>query len=574
MNKKILISSITFLTFISSVYAISSSFNFDNNKLNFSSNSKTSTIINSFDSSYKLTANIDEKNKDIKNKIIDLSKKTTSLLIGDINSSTETNEHFYNRRKEYYKLASYNYFPKDSTTESGYDESNANYKYVLASEFAIPQIFNKINELGIVYNTYGDIRVTLNDDLAISMVMLPNVKMKVENEDDPLSYDIKEDNLILYYHFLKIDDEYRLCYLYGEYGDNVKEYFSELESKEKKNAVAITSSYQSSISTLYNYDKLNKLSDKNINKIYNDNINNLVYLTGYYNSGVVVNANGFFITNNVVVTTWNFIEKSLKSAQVISASDYKFNTYEIEGIITANPNTDIALLKVKNNSNKSVTIGDSNTLSTEDPTIIISSKSGVSFNILKGILISNDGYLQSTIPLSSSDEGSPLFNSEGLVIGMNTSKSVNTSTSFAINSEIIKSAKDIVKDVDKDSLKIVTFDKLKEDYYINSSDESVKLDIPKKIWSEYSLIGDIENNIPLELIKSSYDEGVVSLRYKNKLTNYISSFELAKPFMNALVKEGFNEVSSSNNKYIYQNNYYQVIIMKEFDYLIVVMVKL
>lgn len=575
MKKKILIGTITFLTFTVSVYALTNGFNFDSKKLTFSVNSKKDNIVNSFKSEYNLSTSISSENEETKKIITELSKKTTSLLLGDINSKEETSEHYYNRYKEYQELAAYNYFPKDPNSSSGYDESIENYRYVIASEFAIPQLFNSFNELGIIYNTYGDIRVTLNGNFAISMVLLPNVKIKEENKENPEKYDLKEENLVIYYYFIKIDDTYRLCYLYGEYGDTVQEYFDELESSETKDTKAISSSYQSSLSTLYNFDKLNSITDDKINQIYNQNINNLVYLSSYYNTSVVNNANGFFIANGIVITTWNFLEKALIEAQYISVRDSNSNVYEIDGIITANPETDVVLIKLKNKTESTINLSSSAELKTEDPLITISSKSGVSYIIQKGIVISNDGYIQSLIPLSNNDEGSPILNSDGQVVGMNTSKSTNANISMAINSEVLKEAKEKFDNINFDSIQTISFEKLKEDYYyLKYNNENVINAIPKRVWKEYSKIGDIENNIKLELVKANYDKGVVSLRYKNKISDYISSMQLAVSYREQLIKDGYQEILNSSSKCIYQNKKYQIIIMNEFDYLIVVMVKL
>lgn len=575
MKKKILTGTILFLTFGVSLYALTNGFNFDSKKLTFSANSKKDNIVNSFKKEYNLSTSITSENEETKKTIVELSKKTTSLLLGDINSKDETSEHYFNRHKEYFELAAYKYFPKDPNSKSGFDESIENYRYVSVSQLAIPQLFNSFNELGVIYNTYGDIRVTLNGNLAISMVLLPNVKIKEENKENPEQYDLKEENLAIYYYFIKLDDTYRLCYLYGEYGDTVEDYFSELENSETKGTKAISSTYQSNLSTLYNYDKLNAITDDKLNKIYNQNIKNLVYISSYYNTRVVNNANGFFISDGIVVTTWNFLEKALIDAQYISIRDNNSNVYEIDGIITANPETDIVLIKLKNKTKNTIDLASSTNLKTEDPLITISSKSGVSYIIQKGIAISNDGYIQSTIPLSNNDEGSPLLNSDGKVVGMNTSKSTNASISIAINSEILKEAKEKFDKIDFNSIQTIPFEKLKEDYYyLKYNNENVTNTIPKRIWKNYSKIGDIENNIKLELVKASYDDGVVSLRYKNKISDYIGSMQLAATYREQLVKDGYQEVLNSSSKCVYQNKKYQIIIMSEFDYLIIVMVKL
>ena len=50
--------------------------------------------------------------------------------------------------------------------------------------------------------------------------------------------------------------------------------------------------------------------------------------------------------------------------------------------------------------------------------------------------------------------------------------------------------------------------------------------------------------------------------------------QIATAFIEELEEQGYKEVSSSTTKRIYQNSKYQVTIMEEFDYLIIVMVKL
>ena len=572
MSKRYFVIACTFLLATTFVSALTNHFNFDSSKLNFSVNSKKNNLTNSFNSDYYLSTSVISENKELKDTIVELSKKTTSLLLGDINTTDESNEHYYNRHKEYENLAAYNYFPKDSNSASGYDETIENYNYVVASELAIPQLFYKFNELGIIYKSYGDIRVTINGNLAISMVLLPNVKIKEENLGN---CDVKEENLILYYYFIKIDDEYRLCYLYGEYGDNVQKYFEELENNENVNSKAIVSSYESELSNLYDYTKLNAVSSNIVDDVYNKNINNLVYLSSYYNNEIVSNANGFLISDGIVVTTWTFLEKALMNSQFISIRGSNLIDYEIDGVITVNPEIDIAVIKLKNQISSSVEVGNFNKIEIEDPTMMVSSKSGVGYTIQKGIIVANDGYIQTTIPVNISDDGSPLFNMDGQIIGMNTSKTVNSSISMAINSSVLNEIKEKFSNIDFDSIKTIKFEQLKENYYYLKFDtENVINTIPKKIWAKYSKIGNIEENIRLELVKASYDNGIVSLRYKNRISNYINTMQLAATYKEQLLNDGYEVVLNSSSKCIYRNKKYQVILMNEFDYLIVIMVKL
>lgn len=556
------------------INALTLNFHFDSSKLSFFSSGKRALVVDRFDNQYNLSHSLSNENGKLEEEVKELTKKTTYLLLGDFNNKEESSENYYKRMKDYYDMASYKYFPKDKNSNSGYDETNPLYKYVIASELAIPQLFNSFNELGIIYNSYGDIRIATSGDLVVSTLVLPNVKMKEEDKNDSTSYKIVKTNLIIYYYFIKIDGVYRLTYLYGETTDNVHKYFNELEDSEME-SMMLMSSYDSNLSNIYNFEKLYKMADKEIQNIYDINVKNIVYLRSYYNNKVVSNANGIFINNGIVLTTWSFIEKALIHSQYFTIKDNLGVTYNIDGIITANPETDVVVIKLKEKNGTSMKLGSKDSISIENPAITLSSKTGMGLTIQKGIIISNGDYIQSSIPLTESDEGSPLFNKDGQLIGLNTSKLVSSGISIAIHMDILKEIQDKFNSVNFDSIKTISFDELKKEYYYTKyDDEKVVNNVPKNKWNKYKKIGDIENKIHLELIKASYKDGIMSLRYKNNISNYISSMLLSVSYKEQLMKDGYREILNSSSKCIYENNKYQIIIMEEFDYLIVVMVKL
>lgn len=572
--KKILIIT-TFLLFANSitVYALSDNFNFDTSKLSFSTNSKKDNVVSNFNPNYNLEHSISSENKELEDEIKTLTKKTTYLLFGDFNNINESNENYYKRKKEFYSLRYDPEIPKDDSDWLGLDKNSQEYFDDAVSGMAIPQIFNQATELGILYSSYGDIRVTINDDVIISSITLPNVKSKVQSKTDPMKYDYVVTNYVMHYYYKKLNEQWKLYYLYGEDTDDINEYFKEIETTESK-TMAIAPSYQSQLSTIYSFDKLEKMSQDELNSIYNSNVNNVVFLNSYYNNSVVASANGFFINNGLVVTTWNFLEKALINAQYITVKGNN-TVFEVEGIVTANPETDVAVIKVKNVNDTFVKLGNYKSANIEDPAIVISSKLGTGVMVQTGIVISNKDYLQTSIPLSNTDEGSPLFNQNGEVIGINTSKSTSASISIAVNSGVLEEIQNKFNSISEDKLETITFEKLKEKYYyVKFNKENIKNSIPKRKWKIFSKIGKVEEKIKLELIKASYKDGIVSLRYKNGISKYISGMQLAADFRDQLVKDGYEEILSTTSKAVYKNKKYQVIIMDEFDYLIVVMVKL
>ncbi|MBQ7136711.1 MAG: trypsin-like peptidase domain-containing protein [Bacilli bacterium] len=572
--KKILLSIclILIVGFIS-VFALTDNFKIDSTKLSFAESNKNKNVLDTFEKDYALSASISTNDKVLEEEMITLSKKMTYLLLGDINNSDESSEEYYKRHQDYLEMGTYKSFPRDENSESGYDESIKNYSYASISEFAVPSLFLQFNELGIQYSYFGDIRITVSDNLIISTVALPSIKMYEENKNDPMKIDIVETNLVITYYFLEVNGEYTLCYLFGETGDELAEYFSELENYENKGTMQLASSYDSNLKTLYDYSKLDAVTEQEINSIYNSNKDNIVILNSHYNNYSVASANGFYISDGLIVTSWNFLEKSLVGAQYIVITDNNGNYLELDGIVTANPESDVAVIKLKNKTNKKISLGDSTKLEVEDPVFAISSKTGIGLTIQNGIVISNDNYIQSAIPLTESDEGSPLFDKQGLVVGMNTSQQTNSSISLAVTSNVLKEIQEKFSNIDFDSIKTISFEELKEKYYyVDYNEEIINNNIPKSKWKKYKKIGNIEDTINLELIKASYEDGIVSLRYKNDISEYISSMQLSTPFREQLIDEGFKEKLVSSEKCIYENNKYQVIIMSEFDYLIIVMV--
>ena len=573
MKKRLIL--IVLLLSVSSitVFALSNKFTFDTSKLSFTDDSKKDNIVSNFNKNYNLSYSIENDNKELEEEIKNLTKKTTYLLFGDFNNTNESSEDFYKRKKAWFDLRYDPEIPKDKNNPEEFDTESQEYLDDIISGMAMPQIFIQASELGLIYDSYGDIRVTISDNLVMSTISLQNVKIKEQSKADPMKYEYVDTNYVMHYYYKKLKGEWKLYYLYGEDTDNLAAYFNEVTPAESK-TMAIAPSYESELSNIYNFDKLKQMPQSELNNIYNNNARNAVYLNSYYNNMVVASANGFFISNGLVITTWNFLEKSLLNAQYITAASSN-GTYNIEGIVTANPETDVAVIKVSNGNNSPPKIGDYKKVKVEDPAIVISGKLGTGAVVQTGIVISNENYIQTSIPLTQVDEGSPLFNQAGEVIGINTAKSTNASISIAMNSDALKEIQDKFKNLALDKIESITFEKLMEKYYyVKYNEEKITNNIPKGKWKKYSKIGDIENTIKLELVKASYKDGIVSLRYKNGISKYITSMQLAASFEEKLIKDGYKQVLDSSSKDIYKNDKYQIIVMDEFDYLIIVMVKL
>ena len=574
MKKKILL--ITLLSISAfGVFALSNKFTIDSSKFSFSKNYKQNAVTNEFNKDYALTYNISSNNEELKEEITALSKKVTYLLLGQGDMTNESSLEYYERRNKYLELKYAPEIPKDPNSYSGYDETSQEYKDNILPSFAIPQMFSQLDELNITYNSIGAIRVGVVDDYVISMVSLPDATLKQENNEEPMKYDTVKTNLIMYYYFKKLNDEYKLYYLFGEGTDDLSQYFGSIEDNENTKNLVIAQNNDTKLREIYDFSKADSLDENKLNQIYSSNSKNILMLSAYYNTSLVASANGVLISDGLVVTTWNFLEKALINSQFFAIKDNEGNSYQIDGIVTANPETDLVVIKLKDKVTATTTLGNIDNVNINDAVMTISSKSGVGLSLQTGIVTSKDGYIQSAIPLTEADEGSPLYNDAGQLIGINTAKAVNTSVSLAIDVNALKEIKNKIGSKEFDSIKTVSFNELKEKYYYtNYNEEKIVNSISDTKWQTFKKIGDIENNIKLDLAKASYDNNVVSLRYKNGISKYINSMQLASSFKEELINSGYRETLNSSTKCIYVSNDYKVMIMDEFDYLIIVMVKL
>lgn len=534
-----------------------------------SKDSRTNRINSVLDASYSL----DYKEEDSSNKEYEnLTKKVTYLLLGDGDKSDESSSDYMRRKSDYLALMYNPEIPKDENDPLGVDTKSEEYKDSAVAGIAIPGMFLKLDDLNIRYSYFGNIKIVKQYNGFISQIFIPNILMDDTNEEKPREYVTKQTNLTLYYIFKEYKGEYKLYYLYGETDDENKDYLENSRLNEQKDILSSKVPNMSQLSELYDYSKLTNLSDEKLNSIYNSNIDKTLILNTYYNKSITDIATGFMLTDKVVVTSWTYLKDSLINGQFIQITDRNNKIYDLEGIVSINEDADVALLKISGYQGMGVTLGDASKLQVEDAVISLGTKSGIGLSVSTGIIISTEDHIQSLIPIQNSDAGGPLINADGEVIGVNTKLSTLSSVSYATKTDFLKSMQ--TKLSKEDNINVTSFDKLKEYYYYHrNNEETIKKDLPDKIWNEFSKIGDVENAITLPLVKASYKDKILSLRYKNEVETLISNDNISNNFASKLKDSNYKETLNSNKKKIYENSDYKVIIMNEFNYLIVVMVR-
>ena len=563
--KKVLIPIIS-LIFIMSVHA-SSKFNVNIKKI--LSSSKTDELKNSLNMTYQISY---EEKKDKNEEVLEKkSRMFTYLLLGDGDISDESPEDYIKRRGDYLSYMYNPEIPKKSDEYDGYDHSSQEWKDSAVAGVSLPSLFNGVNILRPKYKVIDNIKIVKIDRKGLegyfARVVVPNVKLEVADEKEPRKIVNETTTMVLYYFFKEYKNDFYIYYVFGQYGDDLDEYVTKNKTDELNGSQSIKVPENSDISKMYNQDNIKKINSK---AIVDSNKNKVMILNAVYNGATIDYASGVMLTNNVLVSSYSFLQNALLKAQFVNIADQNGNSYKLEGIISINPEADIALYKISGYTGTGVTLGKTSEVKVEDAIVQIGSKSGVGLTSSVSIAITVDSDIQTLIPITSGDLGGPIFNKNGELVGIVNSKSVESSTSFATGTDCLK---DIQSKIAQDqNIKVTSFDKLKENYYAKDNEEIVKNNLSDSKWNEFKKIGSLEETIFIPLVKASYKNKTLSLRYKNDVSSLMSNNQFATMYANNLKKDNYKEVLNSTNKKIYENNKYKIVIMNEFNYLIIVMV--
>ncbi|WP_248723436.1 trypsin-like peptidase domain-containing protein [Seonamhaeicola sp. ML3] len=164
-------------------------------------------------------------------------------------------------------------------------------------------------------------------------------------------------------------------------------------------------------------------------------------------SGVIVNKDGYIITNNHVI----------KNAQKLSVTLNNNKTFEAE-LIGADPKTDIALLKIEADEDLPfVTFGDSDNAKIGEWVLAVGNPFNLTSTVTAGIIsakardlsgVSAQSFIQTDAAVNPGNSGGALVNTNGELIGINTAISSQTGSyigySFAVPSNI---AKKVIEDI-------------------------------------------------------------------------------------------------------------------------------
>jgi len=136
-------------------------------------------------------------------------------------------------------------------------------------------------------------------------------------------------------------------------------------------------------------------------------------------SGFIIDKEGYIVTNNHVIEDADKIKVKLKNGKEFDAE-----------IVGRDPNTDIALIKIKSKNNLPVVkLGASDALKVGQWVVAIGSPFGLEHTVTAGIVSAKgriigsgpyDDFLQTDASINPGNSGGPLINMKGEVIGINT----------------------------------------------------------------------------------------------------------------------------------------------------------
>ena len=139
-------------------------------------------------------------------------------------------------------------------------------------------------------------------------------------------------------------------------------------------------------------------------------------------SGVIVTEDGYILTNNHVVEGAEEIKVAL--------ADEKKTVYDAK-LIGADPQTDIAVIKVEASGLPAITLSDSDTLEVGDTVLAIGNPFGVGQAVTTGIvsakgrggmgIVDYEDFIQTDAPINPGNSGGALVDLEGRLVGINQS---------------------------------------------------------------------------------------------------------------------------------------------------------
>jgi S1-C subfamily serine protease len=147
----------------------------------------------------------------------------------------------------------------------------------------------------------------------------------------------------------------------------------------------------------------------------------VVIIVGDKDGNPLGQGSGFIVAKDRIVTNHHVLER-VSNAVVVFADGA---TKEVEGVVADSSTRDLAILSVKTGARAALKIGDELSVHQGDPVYAIGAPRGLELSITNGIVsgfrrLDEQFMIQTTAPIAPGSSGGPLFDQDGLVIGVTT----------------------------------------------------------------------------------------------------------------------------------------------------------
>ncbi|NDV47403.1 Do family serine endopeptidase [Paludibacter sp. 221] len=169
-------------------------------------------------------------------------------------------------------------------------------------------------------------------------------------------------------------------------------------------------------------------------------------------SGVIISPDGYIVTNNHVVGNANEIEVTLNDKRTFTAT-----------IVGADPNTDIALIKIDGENLPTIPFGNSDNLKVGEWVLAVGNPFNLTSTVTAGIVSAKarninilnaemkiESFIQTDAAVNPGNSGGALVNTRGELVGINTAIASSTGAftgySFAVPSSIVSKVVSDIKE--------------------------------------------------------------------------------------------------------------------------------
>lgn len=443
--------------------------------------------------------------------------------------------------------------------EENANSSLSNYMYVnsvngfemISASLFIKTYLEKLNHYTISFDSIKMIRVVSFSEGDIAFVYIDDALVNESIQDIVFAFWIKEEKL--FYPWVTIEKDLEM-------------YFDEVTTKEEEGTI-----FGGTFKSLSLSATEDTVSEEFLESFYQQHVLSNVQLTGLKQDGVASYGSGFVLREGVIVTSWSLLLEMLREQAFIYITDAKENSYKIEGIVSLNIFYDVVVLKLDKEIQNPVIFGDSRSLVSYDSLFLINSNTNQKYSIRYGsFLSSTNGELHNLFALNQNDVGSALYTSDGYVIGINTSTILNSPESIAHSTNYLVTLQNQLLNTSYDVISSTPLDLFYTLYYTPLQEEETILSISLNDVNSLKGFGDLAS-LSLPLVKSSREDGYISLRYKNTIANSIDSMYLVASYEESLTQEGYTLAFQSSQKKIYQKEKKQIIIKENMNYIILLL---